>query len=104
MAPCRFFVLMLYYMVMVLIILVKDLVVIITIALVSCMAGMTAFTCEIVSESEGVLCILAIIFFPITMMIGFAKACGELFCDIVPEMLKDTWQVIADGTRAICHM
>ena len=76
MAPLRMFLLMIYYLAMVLIVLVKDLMVIIVIAFVSCVAGMTAFSCEIVSDSEGVLCILGILFFPVTMILGFMKACG----------------------------
>ena len=61
-------------------VLVKDFIMILSLFIASCVAGVTVYSCELACESEGVLCVLAFIFYPITMILGIIKGCGEIFC------------------------
>jgi len=56
--------------------------------IVSIISGLFGFSFEIITELEGVLCILAILLFPITMIVGVGKAFRDVFCDVVPELTQ----------------
>ena len=54
--------------------------------LVCIVAGLFGFSFEILSELEGIACILGVIFFPFLMIVGIGYAFKEIFCDVVPGL------------------
>ena len=54
--------------------------------LVCIVAGLFGFSFEILSELEGIECILGVIFFPFLMIAGTGYAFREIFCDVVPGL------------------
>ena len=54
--------------------------------LVCIVAGLFGFSFEILSELEGIECILGVIFFPFLMIAGIGYAFREIFCDVVPGL------------------
>lgn len=65
-------------------------------------AGLFGFSLEMLSELEGWTCILGILFFPILMIAGIGVAYKEIFCDIVPNLCEEYWQMFCEGTSDIC--
>lgn len=59
---------------MILIFLFRDFLIIMAMIVTAVFAGMFAFSCEILEELEGFVYLLAIIFFPVTMIFGIVKA------------------------------
>ena len=61
----------------------RDVFVIVGMFFVSLFAGMCGYSCEVIGEQEDCMCCLAVLCFPITMIIGIGRAFQELFCDVV---------------------
>ena len=59
---------------------------IIVMFLISILAGIFAFSFEIIGEQEGWLFFLAVLFLPVTMVMGIGRGFSEIFCDVVPEV------------------
>ena len=76
MFPFRLILLIGYLIAMVFVLVAKDILITVVIGLVTILSGITAYTCEIMCDAEGLLCILAIVFFPVTMVLGVIKSCG----------------------------
>jgi hypothetical protein len=82
--PFKLFLLVLFIPMMGILWISRDLFVIVGLVIVSILAGLFGFSFELLSELEGFLCVLGVIFFPITMVVGVGVAFREVFCDVVP--------------------
>jgi len=78
-------------MLMLLIFVSRDLLVIAGVSIICVFAGMFGFSFELLSNLEGALCFFAVLFFPITMIIGVGVAFREIFCDVVPNLCEEYW-------------
>ena len=58
--------------------------------------GLFGFSFEMVTRVDGCLCLLLVILFPITMVVGVVIAFSEIFCEIgtpfLGAFLKSTWK------------
>lgn len=43
------------------------------------------------------MCVLGVIFFPVTMGAGIVLAIREMFCDVITDMCGDTCRMLCDG-------
>ncbi len=75
---------------------------IVGVMLVCIIAGIFGFSFEVLSNLEGPLCVLGVLFFPIVMMIGIVVAFREIFCDVIPNLCEEFWQIFTEGFRGIC--
>ena len=77
-----------FLLLMLLLFILRDLSAVIGVTLVSILAGMFGFSFELLSDMEGWLCLLAVLFFPITMIVGVGLAFRDIFCDAVPPFFS----------------
>ena len=56
--------------------------------IVTLFAGMCGYSCEVLSDLEDCMCCLAVLCFPVTMIVGIGRAFQELFCDVVGSALE----------------
>lgn len=61
--------------------LTRDLFFYLCMSFMSLFAGMCGFSFEILSDQEGVMCILGALFFPVLMVMGIGRAFSEFFCE-----------------------
>lgn len=94
----------LFIPVMILLFMVRDLWVILCMLFVTLLAGMFGFSFEIISDLEGPLCLLAVLFFPVTMILGVGRAFGEVFCEPVSDMMEDFCRIASEGAESICDI
>lgn len=78
--PLKFLLLVLMFVFILMIWVGRDIMLIILTVIACIVAGLFCFSCELVSNLEGAWCVLAVIFFPITMLIGVKNAFAEIFC------------------------
>jgi hypothetical protein len=78
---------------MALIFLNRDIFVIGVMLILALIAGITGFTLDITSEAEGLMCLLAVIFLPVTMVLGVIKAFQEVFCETVGDLCREFCQI-----------
>jgi hypothetical protein len=71
---------------MALIFLNRDIFVIGVMLVLTLLVGITGFTLEIISETEGLMCLLAVLFLPVTMVLGVIRAFQEFFCETVGDL------------------
>jgi hypothetical protein len=45
------------------------------------------------------MCILGVLFFPVTMMAGVVVAFREVFCEVIPDLCNDYWDMFCGGIR-----
>jgi hypothetical protein len=78
--------------------LLRDLIVISGLLLVSILAGLFAFSFELMTSFELITCVnklfcfVLVVFFPITMVMGVGVAFKEIFCQTAPEYLGAFWR------------
>ena len=82
----------------------RDLLVMIAMFIVSILAGLFGFSFEIVSEQEGILFVLAVLFFPVTMILGVGVGFKEVFCDVVPDVTREYCEMLCGGIEGICSI
>lgn len=71
---------------------------------ISILAGMFAFSIEIIGEQEGLLCLLAVLFFPVTMVMGIGRGFSEIFCDVVPDVSREFCEMVTSSATGICEL
>ena len=64
----------------------RDLLVMVGVTLVCIFAGLFGFSFEVLSNLDGFLCVLGLLFFPVVMIFGVGVAFREIFCDVVPNL------------------
>lgn len=84
-----------------LVFLFKDFWIIIAAIVIGIFAGAFAFSFEIISDLNGLLCALAIIFFPITMVLGIAVAFESFFWEIISLTCLRYCELFCTGMRNI---
>ena len=84
--------------------LVRDVFVMVVMVIVCVVLGIFAYTCEVFEGLSGLKCFLATIFLPVTMMIGVGLAFREVYCDVVPTMLWENYEMLRDSSNAIYHL
>ena len=89
---------------MALLFIVRDLWVIVVMFFAAFFAGMFGLSCEILSDLDGIVCLLGVLFFPVLMILGIGKAFGEFFCEPVGEILQDFCQIASEGMESICNI
>jgi hypothetical protein len=52
----------------------RDLLVILGMLFVTILTGMFGFSCEVLSNLDGICCVLGVIFFPVCMLMGIGMA------------------------------
>lgn len=80
----------------------RDFFVIVGVSLLCFLAGTFGFSVELITNLDGLKRILAILFFPVTMLVGITIAFREIFCDIVPPVCEDYWDMCCKGVGGIC--
>ena len=76
----------------------RDLFVIICLLFLSVFVGMFVFSFELLSRVDGLLCVVLVVFLPVTMLIGVGIGFGEIFCETAPEyfgkFFKDSCEIV----------
>jgi hypothetical protein len=85
--PLKLFLLLFFLLLMLMIFISRELLGIIGMAVICVFVGMFGFSFELISETEGCMAVLAMIFFPVTMLFGIGRAFQEIYCETVSAML-----------------
>lgn len=70
----------------------------------SIITGIFCFSFEFICDQEGVWCILAAIFLPVSMIVGVGIAFRDVFWEVATNMCQETnelFQESLDGIQAI---
>ena len=100
--PIKLVLFLLFLAVMLLIFVSRDLMVLIGVTSITLIAGMFGFSLALVKDQEGFMCLLAVLFFPVTMIFGIILAFKEIFCDVAPNMCSDYCKMFCSGAGEIC--
>ena len=86
--PIKIVLFLLFILLMVIVGISRDLLIMVGMFIISVFAGLFGFSFELVAQSEGVIRCLAVLFFPVTMLVGVFVGFREVFCDTVPDVSR----------------
>ncbi len=67
-------------------------------------SGLFVSPCQIISNSEGAMVWLELIFFPLTLLAGIGVSFKEMFCELAPEIMGEYCELVSCGLRSIWNM
>ena len=103
-APIKLILVILFIFLMMIIFVSRDLLIIFGMLVVTIFAGMFGFSFEKLCELQGCSFALALTFFPVMMIYGIGVAFRQIFCDVIPDLCSQYWQMFGDGLTGICQI